>query len=747
MKMETETKTKTEYYLLQKGKKLYLMPNEDKSIRNAVGTVVDENGQALDVSNKDTIYSQDLEQCQIMVNKKYKGTGTVNINKCQIWGNKENIYKDKDCIMLDIFQVSKKALTSIKYNNIFKEYQKGIDNILEKHFPIRERFEDNKNRYFSDNGLFSNFSNMDDEKICKEFDEKIKAFVEGAESLFRNLSGAKNDKILKKISKDQTLTLKEAENILSDIKNFNITNKVTEVVNKYVENKNTTVNILGKLNTVYNSMNNNRVQNLPNELEKLEKTKLFNNNDYMDNLIEYYNKLYKASTGKEPGQKIEKFDKNSIDCFDGFLKWWGDTLKKLNTGFEENLKVSYSNDDWMKNYEYCWDNFNSKLDKSQCKDVRDLIKRYWLLLNRIMIINPNCNFNSSDAIINNGIPQIEQHFFNFVLESVKFIENDKENDKKIFTEEIFKKFGELRTDLFSAMNDYLNTTGKQRNECWDKIKDIINNQFDMLERKLVNISQNRTQTEDTHEVEAEKEKLEKRGFIKRTAGRVVKFVKDTRDSITKKPVKLTLDTGIVTKFTLMVSRTYCYAQKFNIYEKGNLSNLSNLPNLKDKFKDIFSGSKSTYRSWYNYVYDRVCDIDKCFKAWYKNNKDCDSGLVLEFVQISLMYVFVRSMLHCDLKNVNSIREGIKQFVLTIDTDISSKQNVSAVEKKGKALKEVMQAGTKTRQLCKDVKSNMNEVLARQKSLRDVLKKEECKKILDFITDTTYKNKLKQKIVK
>ena len=67
-----ETEPKTEYYLLQKGKKLYLMPNEDESIRNAVGTVVDENGQALDVSGKYIINSQDLAKGNIMVNKKYK---------------------------------------------------------------------------------------------------------------------------------------------------------------------------------------------------------------------------------------------------------------------------------------------------------------------------------------------------------------------------------------------------------------------------------------------------------------------------------------------------------------------------------------------------------------------------------------------------------------------------------------------------------------------------------------------------
>ena len=85
-------------------------------------------------------------------------------------------------------------------------------------------------------------------------------------------------------------------------------------------------------------------------------------------------------------------------------------------------------------------------------------------------------------------------------------------------------------------------------------------------------------------------------------------------------------------------------------------------------------------------------------------------------------------------------------MLTINKDISSKKDVSAVEGNNNTFKEVMQAGTKTRQLCKDVKSNMNEVLERKKSLRDVLKKEECKKILDYLP-ASYQNKLKQKIVK
>lgn len=446
--------------------------------------------------------------------------------------------------------------------------------------------------------------------------------------------------------------------------------------------------------------------------------------------------LKKRKSGNEKQNKSQGLQKDSM----AELR---KSTKSQKSSDELRPKETESNINW--NNLNNWNNFNSELSKSQWKDVRDLIKRYWLLLNRIMIIYPSLNLESS--MNNPGIPSMEQNFFELVLESMKSVEEKEEDDKKIFTEEILKKFDELRKDLFSEMNNYLNTTGEQRNKCWDKIKDIINNQFDMLERKLVNISQNRTQTEDTHEVEAEKEKLEKRGFIKRTAGRVVKFVKDTRDSITKKPVKLTLDTNIVNKFVTMVDSINSYATCFN-----SESNSPNKKNLKDEFKTVFSGSKSTYRSWYNYVYDIVCDIDKCIKAYHSKQKNVISGVdysawVLESVQISLMYVFVRSMLHCDLKNVNSIREGIKQFVLMIDNNISSKQDVSAFEKNGKAPKEVMQAGTKTRQLCKDVKSNMNEVLARQKSLRDVLKKEECKKILDFITDTTYKNKLKQKIVK
>lgn len=376
-----------------------------------------------------------------------------------------------------------------------------------------------------------------------------------------------------------------------------------------------------------------------------------------------------------------------------------------------------------------WEEFKKCIGKSGVKDVEGFIQRCKSLeigLKDMVKDNENLAGIMSSIITGtdvNDIHSLEDRLVSVAGVVVKMIYNGEDSS----IEKYLNDFGQKCSGIKEKMNSILqkkddNTASDigDKEQAWEKIKEMIKGQLDKLERTLVR----KTAQDDTNTVGDEEESFEKKGAIRRAGSRVVKFVEDGWDTLTKKPVKLTLDNTMVTNFEKLAK---------GIGDKLYDSNGSEVKDLKTLFKNQFSNRKNTYRSWYKYVYGIVCDIDKCIKDYNEDKKPV--------VQISLMYVFLRSMLHCDLKNVNTIREGIKKFVLTINGDIKSKGNIDKVDG------DVNKAGTKTRQLCKDVKSNMTDILNRKKSLREeVLQKEECKKILEYLPNE-HKNKLKNKIIK
>lgn len=370
--------------------------------------------------------------------------------------------------------------------------------------------------------------------------------------------------------------------------------------------------------------------------------------------------------------------------------------------------------DWLD-----WKKFKKVLDNDKVKvnDVGTLIKRYKSLESR---------FKNLDVVMpklkDDDIVALEVSINSIVWDLVQKVKGD----EKVGKYKVKSLNDSVAID--KAMKEFFNAQDEaDKNEHWNSIKKIINDQLDALERLLVV----RTQEIATKE---------ERGFL----GKAVDFMKDGWDAMTGAPVKLTLDSTMAEKFKTM---------SLGVNDLCTIQFIAK--DLRSLFKNVFQDRKSTYKSWYNYVDKIVYDVDKCIKKYSNKGKEKDQKKdqkyeikdVKSAVQISLMYVFLRSMVHCDLKDVNTIREGIKRFVSAIDENISSKKDVNKVEGTDKTPVEVMKAGAKTRQICKDVKSSMNEVLNRKKSLRDdVLNKDQCKMILEFIPDN-YKSKLRTRIVK
>ena len=376
-----------------------------------------------------------------------------------------------------------------------------------------------------------------------------------------------------------------------------------------------------------------------------------------------------------------------------------------------------------------WEEFKKCIGKSGVKDVEGFIQRYKSLeigLKDVVKDNEDLSEIMSSTITEtdvNNIHSLEDRLCSVASVVVKMIYSGEDSLREKYLNDFGQKCSGIKekmNSIFEKKDDHTASGVEDKEKAWKKIKEMIKGQLDKLERTLVQ----KTAQDDTETVGGEEESFKKKGAIRRAGSRVAKFVEDGWDTLTKKPVKLTLDNTMVTNFEKLAE---------GIGNKLCDPSNNEVKDLKTLFKNQFSNRKNTYRSWYKYVYGIVCDIDKCIKDYEEGLKSA--------VQISLMYVFLRSMLHCDLKNVNTIREGIKKFVLTIDNNIKSKGNINDVAG------DVNKAGTKTRQLCKDVKSNMTDILNRKKSLREeVLQKEKCKEILEYLPNE-YKNKLKNKIIK
>ena len=207
-------------------------------------------------------------------------------------------------------------------------------------------------------------------------------------------------------------------------------------------------------------------------------------------------------------------------------------------------------------------------------------------------------------------------------------------------------------------------------------------------------------SDDTTELkETQEKKIESGG---RGLGEKVKeSVGEFFGSLFGKKVELSLDNGLVTDFKKIINST-----------KNSSDNIQ----LKSILQRDFSDRKKIYESWYEYIYSSAEKFDKFFAN--KNAKMNSNS-----ARIVLMYIFLRSLVHAKLEDVNSIRKGLKTFVkevTKIQPDIGNvDENIEA-------------AGKIVLDICQILKNNIFTILNRKKNIKNVVKKSDCLKILEYV---------------
>ena len=207
-------------------------------------------------------------------------------------------------------------------------------------------------------------------------------------------------------------------------------------------------------------------------------------------------------------------------------------------------------------------------------------------------------------------------------------------------------------------------------------------------------------SDDTTELkETQEKKIESGG---RGLGEKVKeSVGEFFGSLFGKKVELSLDNGLVTDFKKIINST-----------KNSSDNIQ----LKSILQRDFSDRKKIYESWYEYIYSSAEKFDKFF-----SNKGAQMNS--NSARIVLMYIFLRSLVHAKLEDVNSIRKGLKTFVkdvTKIQPDIGNvDENIEA-------------AGKIVLDICQILKNNIFTILNRKKNIKNVVKKSDCLKILEYV---------------
>ena len=218
-------------------------------------------------------------------------------------------------------------------------------------------------------------------------------------------------------------------------------------------------------------------------------------------------------------------------------------------------------------------------------------------------------------------------------------------------------------------------------------------------------------SDDTTELkETQEKKIESGG---RGLGEKVKeSVGEFFGSLFGKKVELSLDNGLVTDFKKIINST-----------KNSSDNIQ----LKSILQRDFSDRKKIYESWYEYIYSSAEKFDKFFAN--KNAKMNSNS-----ARIVLMYIFLRSLVHAKLEDVNSIRKGLKTFVKEVtkpqpteNREVeNSNNNSSDVDENIKA------AGKIVLDICQILKNNIFTILNRKKNIKNVVKKSDCLKILEYV---------------
>ena len=212
--------------------------------------------------------------------------------------------------------------------------------------------------------------------------------------------------------------------------------------------------------------------------------------------------------------------------------------------------------------------------------------------------------------------------------------------------------------------------------------------------------------EDTTELkETQEKKIQSGGksLSKKVKESVGEFVGD----LLGRKVELSLDSGLVTDFQNITKK---------IPEKSIV--------FKDILTDVFSNRKNVYESWYKYICGIAAKADKFFRGNKNELLSMDNAYN---ARILLMFIFLRSLTHTKLKDLNSVRKGLKTFVKETVKEYEGRLNWEKTTKDERYLvRKLQEAGNSTKRVCDDIKSNIFKLLNRTKNIKDIVdKKEDC----------------------
>ena len=268
--------------------------------------------------------------------------------------------------------------------------------------------------------------------------------------------------------------------------------------------------------------------------------------------------------------------------------------------------------------------------------------------------------------------------------------NNEETSPRI--KEIKEDIEKIDKKIEKIKNEELEVKTDNDGEVLDEVKQRIMEYSEKVEADLMRLmSSDNTELKDTQD---KKFKSGGKSFL----GSIKKSLGDFVDNLRGKPVELSVDKDLVIDF--------------NTNLPNALKNDSTSSSLNKIITTAFSNRKEIYSSWFEYICKKGKQADTCFNG--KAKMSAENAIII------LMYIFLRSLVHARIEDVNSVRKGLKAFTKKVSPDYK--------------VGNVPEASKITLELCQNLKNNMLNISNRKKSadVSKIIKKEKCMSILDFV---------------
>ena len=271
--------------------------------------------------------------------------------------------------------------------------------------------------------------------------------------------------------------------------------------------------------------------------------------------------------------------------------------------------------------------------------------------------------------------------------------NNEETSPRI--KEIKEDIEKIDKKIEKIKNEELEVTTDNDGEVLYEVKQQIMEYSEKVEADLMRLmSSDNTELKDTQD---KKFKSGGKSFF----GSIKKSLGDFVDNLRGKPVELSVDKDLVIDF--------------NTNLPNALKNDSTSSSLNKIITTAFSNRKEIYSSWFEYICKKGKQADTCFNG--KAKMSAENAIII------LMYIFLRSLVHARIEDVNSVRKGLKAFTKKVSQDQVYKDDENMEE-----------ASKITLELCQNLKNNMLNISNRKKSVdvSKIIKKEKCMSILDSV---------------